>query len=160
LQKAWAEDEMVTKFLWFFIPLECVLGAVQIEDSPRAEAYKSIRKLIKEHAGDQKQQLLGVFNRITESLRPSLEERFAAFARSSQCESCEADILAFRRFNRLRNGLLHRGQAKVQLHVENPDTEQVSGIQDIAERYISKAIFGDFRIPKPGALFLNVGESR
>ena len=153
LQKAWAEDEPVTRFLWFFIPLECVLGSVSIENRTRAEACKSIRKLIKEHAGDQKQQLLGIFNKITESLRPSLEERFAAFARSSQCESCEADILAFRRFNRLRNGLLHRGEPKVQLHVEDPDTEQVGGIQDIAERYISKAVFGDFNVSKPSPSF-------
>jgi hypothetical protein len=156
LQKAWAEDELVTKFLWFFIPLECVLGSVQVEDSARAESCKLIRRLIKKHAGDQKQQLMGAFNRITENLRPSLEERFAAFARSSQCESCEADILAFRRFNRLRNGLLHRGESKVQLHVEDPDTEQVSGIQDIAERYISKAIFGDFHISKPSSFLFSI----
>jgi hypothetical protein len=148
LQKAWAEDDPVTKFLWFFIPLERILGAVQIDDIAQAQAYKSIRRLIKEHAGDQISQLLAVFNHITERVRPSLEDRFAAFARFSQCESCKADIAAFRTFNRIRNGLLHRGEPKVKLHVEDPNTEQVSGIQDLAERYISYGIFGDFLVPR------------
>jgi hypothetical protein len=148
LQKAWDEDEPATKFLWFFIPLERILGPVQIDDAAQVQAYMSIRRLIKAHAGDQKSQLLSAFNHITGRIRPSLEERFAAFARFSQAESCEADVLAFRTFNRIRNGLLHRGEPKVKLHVEDPSGEQVSGIQDIAERYISYAIFGDFRVPR------------
>jgi hypothetical protein len=146
LHRAWAEFDFMNRFLWLFIPIECALARVKIDNREQVEHSKAIRRLINNHGEAEKDVLLSLFNRMAERTRPSLEERFAALATESGCATFEADIRAFREFNRIRNGLMHRGEQKVRLHVGDPGKEQVSGLQDIAERYVSYALFGDFRV--------------
>lgn len=146
LQRAWAEFDFLNKFLWLFIPIECILAGVRTDNTEQVAQSKAIRRLIRQHATAEKKELLALFNRMAERFRPSLEDRFAILAASSGSPSSEADVEAFREFNRIRNALIHRGETKVKLHVKDPDKEEVSALQDIAERYVSYALFGDFRV--------------
>lgn len=54
---------------------------------------------------------------------------------------------AFRKFNRLRNGLIHRGDPKVRFHVTVGDDEAAE-LSDLVERYISLRLFGDMAVYK------------
>jgi hypothetical protein len=150
LHRAWAEFDFLNRFLWLFIPIECALARIKIDSREQVEYFKTIRRLIKKHGETEKSVLLKLFNRMAERTRPSLEERFAALAAESGSATFEADIRAFREFNRIRNGLIHRGEQNVRLHVGDPGKEQVIGLQDIAERYVSYALFGDFRVYSSG----------
>jgi len=146
LVRAWREADPINKFLWFFLPLECVLSLVEIPP-PHSADLKAIRRAIR--AGvppPERKALLALFSRMAERLRPSLEERFAAFARASQAPDAEDDIKAFAEFNRIRNRLLHRGEPQVRLRIEAETERQVHTIEDLAERYVCFAFFRDWKV--------------
>lgn len=54
---------------------------------------------------------------------------------------CENDKAAFKLFNRIRNGLLHRGDPNVKIHV--PVGEEIQALEDLTERYVNFYLFGD-----------------
>ena len=54
----------------------------------------------------------------------------------------EQDVTAFRKFNRIRNSLMHQGEPGVQLVVSVSD-EEVRQLEDLTERYVSYKLFGD-----------------
>jgi hypothetical protein len=143
LRRAWQERDMVNKFVSLFIPLECAPQGygkgIPAESKQRAQA---IRKLIRSHAGEQRKELLEYFNSLCERQRPSLEFRFADMAEKANIPGWQSDVAAFSRFNRIRNALLHRGDPSVRLHISVSEDE-VRTLEDIVERYVSYAIFGD-----------------
>ena len=51
----------------------------------------------------------------------------------------EADVSAFRKFNRIRNDLLHRGEDRIELQVDVG--EETRQLEDLLERYICFALF-------------------
>ncbi len=57
----------------------------------------------------------------------------------------ENDIIAFRKFNRIRNSLVHQGNSNLDLQVPVSEDE-VRQLEDLAERYVSLALFGDGRV--------------
>jgi hypothetical protein len=77
--------------------------------------------------------------------RPSLVSRFEEMARAAQIEGWETDVVAFRRFNSIRNKLLHRGEQRVQLVISLGEElqEETHELEDIAERYLSWSLFRD-----------------
>ena len=142
LMRAWAARDSVGEFAALFIALEMVLSGYTtglLEQQRRCA--DSVRGLIREHGDGQREELLAFFNRLIERERPSLQSRFALLARSAKMPGWEADIAAFGRFNSIRNGLLHRGEQKVSLQV--PVEDDVRQLKDMAERYVSYALFGD-----------------
>ena len=146
LVRAWREVDPITRFLWFFLPLECVLSLVEVPP-PHSADLKTIRRAIRARvAPPERKPLLALFGRMTERLRPSLEERFAAFARASAAPSAEDDIKAFAEFNRIRNRLLHRGEPQVRLRIEAEAESKVHTLEDLAERYVCFAFFRDWKV--------------
>jgi hypothetical protein len=145
---AWEERNSVAKFLSLFIPLECVLAGVggnPAKEKARAERFAKLSSLVDLHGGAGKAELAELVRTLARNARPSLNERFEQLARAAQLPSCEADIVAFRRFNDIRNKLLHEGRKDVRLVLGSKgsasDPEQ--GLEDLVERYVSWALFQD-----------------
>jgi len=105
-----------------------------------------LRDLIGAYAGEDEEQLNSCLDRLVNSQRPSLIDRFAIFAREANMPQWENDVEAFKRFNKIRNGLIHRGDARVRLHV--PIGEETRALGDLTERYVNFALFGDTAIYK------------
>lgn len=143
LLRAWTERDSVSRFLSLFVPLEMILQG-QGTGEPAAE-WETIRELIKTHAPDLRQTLLAFLDRVQGLDRPSLNERFEAMARGSGHPGWEADVQAFRKFNALRNALLHRGDPRVKFHVTVGDDE-AKEMGDLVERYVSLRFFQDMAV--------------
>lgn len=152
LLSAWSETNPISKFLALFIPIEIVLegyGEDPEEERTREIAYQRIQELISSQAGPDAQQLLEFFENIMRNYRPSLNSRFEQLARQAKIDGWETDVKAFRRFNAMRNGLLHRGEDNIRLvttvHPEEVKKEN-RHLEDIAERYVSWVFFRDHRV--------------
>ena len=149
LLHAWPERDSVSKFLSLFTPIEMILngydGNIEYENEKK-ESIVKIEKLIRAHGTDESDQLADYFHVISSNLRPSLASRFEQMAGETKIDGWEADVIAFRRFNSMRNSLLHRGDGKIQLSTTINDEniqEETRQLEDLAERYISWALFRD-----------------
>lgn len=148
LQDSWRAREPEMTFLALFTALETLLNLQPSPPSHKAATaeYRKIRKLIKAHAAkDEAEGLVRVFNALTEKQKPSLRARFEHLASTVKVDGWEDDVKAFESFNRIRNDLVHRGQKAVSL-VCSVSEDEVRGLEDLAERYISLGIFGDTRV--------------
>jgi hypothetical protein len=144
LLRAWTEGDTITKFVALFIPIEIIL--VGYRGSPdgekeRQEKAEKIRDLITTHGGAETASLLAFLNQVMGQQHPSLVSRFEEMAKDAQIEGWEVDVVAFKRFNSIRNKLLHKGEQQVRLTVSL--SEETRELQDIAERYVSWALFKD-----------------
>src|SRR3989338_3637795 len=145
LLHAWAERDSIFKFMALFIPIEIVLagyGGNQEQEKEKIERATQIRNLLDKHGGADSNHLLSFFNQLFGQQRPSLASRFNEMAKESQIEGWEADVEAFKRFNSIRNNLLHRGKRKIELAI-SVGKEVTSQLEDIAERYVSRILFKD-----------------
>lgn len=140
LLRAWNERDSVGRFLWLFVPLERILDGYGRAE-PSAE-WEQLRRLAGAHAADARTVLLGFIDRMKRLDRPSLAERFEAMARESGQAGWESDVKAFRKFNGLRNALLHQGDPRVRLHVTIGEDETME-MSDLVERYVCWRFFGD-----------------
>jgi hypothetical protein len=120
LIRAWAEREIISKFNALFIPLEMVLEGIQGEmpEDQRLQVEK-LQTLIDNCGGEDKEKeaLKSLLDRLVKSQRPSLIDRFNLFAEDAKMPGWEKDIKAFKKFNRIRNSLVHRGDPNVKIHV-------------------------------------------
>lgn len=146
LLRAWSERDTISKFMALFIPIEIVLAGQSGNLNPEnLENASKIRNLIDLHGQAETKNLLAFFNRIMGQQRPSLVSRFEEMAKAAQIEGWENDVAAFRRFNSIRNKLLHRGEQQVQLVISFGEglEEETHELEDIAERYVSWSLFRD-----------------
>ncbi|HUV63084.1 MAG TPA: hypothetical protein VMW24_04245 [Sedimentisphaerales bacterium] len=144
LLRAWHERDNLHTFIALFIPLETLLTTVteskmSTEDKHRA---KSIRMLLRKHAGNRSGDLLSFFDTIVGRIGPTLDERFEDLARTAKLPGWEADIEAFKRFKRMRNTLLHGSDKDVQQRL-SVGQEEVRTLEDLVERYVNYALFRD-----------------
>jgi len=149
LLRAWPERNSIPKFLSLFTPLEMMLanysGDTEHEEA-KQENIKKIQDLILARNDTESKQLADFFRMVAGNMRPSLASRFEQLAEDAKLVGWEADVIAFRRFNSMRNSLLHRGDEKVQLStIINDESieEETRQLEDIAERYVSWALFRD-----------------
>lgn len=145
LLHAWTERETISKFMALFIPIEIILAGYSgnpDDEKDQQENSSKIRDIITSHGGTEADNLLKYFNQIA---RPSLASRFAEMAKEAKIDGWELDVQAFRRFNSIRNKLLHRGERDIQLTVSlnNELQEESRQLEDIAERYVSWTFFRD-----------------
>jgi hypothetical protein len=152
LLRAWTERDAITRFVALFVPLEMILDG---SSRPPAPEWQTLRELVTAHGGEQCLDLLAFLDRRRSVDRPSLNDRFEILARASGHPRWETDVQAFRRFNHLRNDLLHRGEPAVRFHITVGENE-AHEMGDLAERYVSRRLFGDmrvyqsrFRVPQP-----------
>jgi hypothetical protein len=149
LARAWDEHEPVSKFLALFIPLEMILKEYGADEKKKQELLhqaQSMRDLVVSHAGELQQQLLAFFNRLFSNQNPSLAERFEQLARKAALPNWETDVTAFKRFNKIRNALVHSGdKASIRLLMQLSEDE-VASLEDITERYVNYHFFKDAQV--------------
>ncbi len=156
LLRAWAERDPYSKFVSLFIPLEMVLqGTTPPADEESRQAASRITELVQRSGGEDRERLSSFLKHLLEQQGPTLNQRFETFAKQAGIAGWERDVAAFRKFNRTRNQLLHRGASKIALAVEVEG--EMRPLEDLVERYVCKALFDDVRVykskwrPQPGA---------
>ena len=130
---AWSERDGVSKFLSLFTPLEIALGKVSkddITDSQQKRNFNKIKGLISDSNVDDKEQLLAYFECLGKLQQPGLAVRFEALAREAKLIGYENDIVAFKKFNKIRNSLLHRGDPNIKLTVSAGE-EETQQLEDL-----------------------------
>ena len=148
LQRAWAETDPITKFIACFIPIECILAPIRIPmPDHEKEALKKIATLIDKTDKSERDKLQAVFTKYRQPRFPSLEDRFEILANEVGFPTAKKDIEAFKRFNKIRNDLHHRGDASANIIIDL-DSSTIHSLEDIAERYVNFAIFADRGIYK------------
>lgn len=144
LGRAWNERDVLNKFMALFIPLEKVLqGASADRDPIFEERAQAIRDILT--AAPQSAELSATFNSLVALRRPSLVDRFVSMARHYSLSTCDSDIEAFRKFNRVRNAILHRAHSTPEMMVMVGNGE-IQTFEDLVERYVSCVVFGDANV--------------
>ena len=129
LLKAWREQDSISKFLYLFIPLESVLQSVDESLTNSTAELEAIESILKDCDHENKARF-----------GPTLNARFEEFAQRASIPGWELDVKAFKKFNRMRNLLLHAGNKKVRggLNLE----ENTRTLEDLVERYVALALLG------------------
>ena len=147
LLRAWSAEDPVLKFVSLFTPLESVMPPMPPDK--KAKEFKENRdkifSLIRDHADGLDKANLRMLVKDVPS--PPLAKRFENWASSAILPGWENDIVAFNKFSGMSNSLLHRGEPDVKFEVDIlPD--DVRTLEDITERYVSLALFGDANVYK------------
>jgi hypothetical protein len=146
LLRAWAAKDSVLQFASLFTPLECVIPGVPKKELNELEKNrKAILALVEGHAEPQDRKALTRFVTGLRVPSPPLAERFGHWAAKAALHGWKNDVTAFRKFSKMRNSLLHRGQPDVEFRV-TVEPDDVRTLEDIAERYVSLALFGDANV--------------
>jgi len=162
LIRAWAEKDIVSKFNALFIPLEMILERIQGEmPQDQRQQIETLQNLIDTYGGEDKEKeaLKNLLDRLVKNQRPSLIDRFTIFGEQAKMPGWENDIKAFKKFNGIRNSLLHRGDPHVKIHVTIGE-EEILALEDLTERYVNYFLFQDTVVyqsrflprPKPSTL--------
>lgn len=141
LCRAWRERDNVNSFVSLFIPLEVILsGQSTSHEDPTKSKADEIRKLIEDGGSKNSKNLLGFFDNLMRAQSPSLNQRFERLAREAALPGLENDIEAFKKFNKIRNGLLHRGKRDIQLSVliTGDDTKS---LDQLVQKYLKWFFF-------------------
>jgi hypothetical protein len=141
LTKAWREHDLVAKFIYLFIPLE---GILQSDTEIPNEAHSNIENLInlvqKSDSSD-KEKLLSFLEDTKKKYGPNLNTRFEEFAKKSAIPGWETDVKVFKKYNRMRNLLVHAGRKDIRTHINIE--EETRTLEDLVERYLSVALLGN-----------------
>jgi hypothetical protein len=140
LLRAWRERDAVTKFMYLFVPLEAVLQSnTELVADSKAD-LESLEALVKSSNAPNKDSLLGFLGRAKTKFGPTLSARFEEFAHRAAISDWELDVKAFKKFNRMRNLLLHAGDKRVRGHINFEENTRT--LEDLVERYVSVALLG------------------
>lgn len=140
LVKAWRERDPIAKFIYLFIPLE---GILQLDtDIPNVahSNIKALEELVENSESDSKEQLLSFLEFTKKKYGPTLNARFEEFAKNSGVPGWETDVVVFKKYNRMRNLLVHAGRKDIRTHINIQ--EETRTLEDLVERYISVAYLG------------------
>lgn len=140
LLKAWRERDPTSKFMYLFIPLEAVLPSNSELAVDAKKDLESLEFLVKSSDSPNKQALLNFLERTKTKFSPTLNSRFEDFARSSEIPGWELDVEAFKKYNRMRNLLLHSANRNVRSHIDIEKNTRT--LEDLVERYVLKALLG------------------
>jgi hypothetical protein len=146
LLRAWAAEDPVLKFVSLFIPLECVIPELPMTGSVAwDQKRRAVLAIVKKEAAAQDRNELSKFVADLRPSAPSLASRFEKWATDTALPGSKQDVVTFRRFNRMRNSLLHAGKAGARSHVV-VEADNVRTLEDIAARYVGLALFGDTNV--------------
>lgn len=154
LLRSWQEDKLIPKFVSFFITLEALLknyhGDKDWEEEKRKKNDR-IKSILLDSSERDSQELLSYFEKLVINSQPSLTSRFEQLAKDKNLDGWEKDVKAFRKFNRMRNLLLHQAKDDVNLSILINDQEIKNltiQLEDLVERYVSIRLFGDMNVYK------------
>lgn len=144
LKRAWQEHQGVPKFINLFTALEVAIKShISGTRSDVQQINKRLEKFFEENAADknEKSELLKSLKSITSIYKP-LTTMFEELANEANYQTKDDDIEAFKKFNKVRNELLHGGR------VGNIGTSVLENANkviflDLVERYINWICFRD-----------------
>ena len=140
LLKAWRERDPTSRFMYLFIPLEAILPSTQELAEESQKNLDSLASLVKSSGVSNTESLLQFLERARTKYGPTLNSRFEEFARKTAIPGWELDVKAFKKYNRMRNLLLHAGEKNVRSHINF--AENTRTLEDLVERYVSVALLG------------------
>ncbi len=140
LLRAWRERDAVAKFMYLFVPLEAMLQSNNELAADSKAELESLEDLVRNSGVANKEVLLGFLTRAKTKFGPTLGSRFEDFARRAAIPGWELDVRAFKKFNRMRNLLLHAGDKRVRGHINFEENSRT--LEDLVERYVSVALLG------------------
>jgi len=140
LLRAWRERDAVSKFMYLFIPLEAILpSTAELATDSKADV-ESLEAIVRSSDAHNKESLLQFLDRAKTKFGPTLNSRFEEFARRAAIPGWELDVEAFKKYNRMRNLLLHAGNRNVRSHINFEENTRT--LEDLVERYVSIALLG------------------
>jgi hypothetical protein len=140
LLRAWRERDEMAKFMYLFVPLEAILQSTRELGADSKTEFASIEAIVRASGAENMDSLLGFLERTKTKFGPSLNARFEEFARSAAMPGWEIDVKAFKKFNRMRNLLLHAADKNVRSHINFEENTRT--LEDLVERYVSVALLG------------------
>ncbi|MBS0153490.1 MAG: hypothetical protein JSS38_02760 [Nitrospira sp.] len=144
LLRAWRERDAVAKFMYLFVPLEAILQSNNELAVDSLAALESLEELVKNSGAANKVDFLYFLTIAKTRFGPTLSSRFEDFARRKAISGWELDVQAFKKFNRMRNLLLHAGRKKVCSHIDFEGNSRT--LEDLVERYVSIALLGSLDV--------------
>jgi hypothetical protein len=146
LLRAWSAEDPVLEFVSSFIPLECVIPELPITAGNSWDLRRrAVLAIVRKDAAAQDRDDLLEFVRSLQPQPPTLVSRFQKWAAGAALPGWRRDVTAFRRFCRMRNLLVHAGKKGLEPRV-TVGADEVRTLEDIAERYVSLALFGDANV--------------
>jgi hypothetical protein len=134
---------LVSRFISLFIPLEMLLKGSAGTDAPSTTLSRSdldkVKSIILRSGCAEAERLAAGLGSLRAS-GPSLPDRFEAMARVLFPDSMATDVEAFRKFNRIRNELVHQGRSSVDTQVKIRDGDVIH-LQDLTEKYVGACLF-------------------
>ena len=140
LLKAWRERDHVSKFMYLFIPLEAILPATGELAAESRTSLEALEALVKDSATPDKEGLLSFLKKARSRFSPTLVARFEELAAQVKLPGWELDVEAFKKYNRMRNLLLHRGDRRVRIHIDFEENSRT--LEDLVERYVAARLIG------------------
>ncbi|MBU2509785.1 hypothetical protein KJ966_00530 [bacterium] len=134
LIKAWQETDPATKFVYLFIPLEGILQSNSDISNDATENISLLEDIVKCTESEHKERLMEFLKLTKQKFGPNLNMRFEQFAKQNAIPGWEADVKAFKKFNRMRNLLVHAGKKEVQMNLDIK--EETRTLEDLVERYL------------------------
>jgi hypothetical protein len=143
LLRAWNRRDPVDEFVALFIPLEIIMQGYKPNVVKDTGSATKIRTLLRAHSGSEAEALIKYFDELLrKQMPPSLASRFEAMARASKFSCWEADVENFRRFTRIRNALVHRGDRYVET-TESLQKKDIRALEELVTRYMNWALLRD-----------------
>lgn len=143
LLRAWAAEDPVVRFVSLFIPLECVVPNVPpAEKNAWDQDRRTLLALVHREPTTNEISKLTNFVAKLRFPPPSIVSRFETWATEAAMLGWEEDIAAFKQFQKMRNLLVHAGRKVIDPRI-TVGANDVRTLEDIAERYVSLALFGD-----------------
>jgi hypothetical protein len=140
LVKAWREKDIVARFMYLFIPLEAVLPSSPDLAREATRELDRLREIVENTATADRPSLLDFIERTRSRFSPSLSARFEDLARRAMLPGWEVDVQAFKKFNRMRNLLLHSGNRSISIHLDLQKNTRT--LEDLIERYVAFVLLG------------------
>lgn len=140
LLKAWRERDYITKFMYLFIPLEAVVQSTPELAADASRELNAIREIVDQSNASDKAELISFIERAKTKFNPTLNARFEELAKKHALPGWELDVEAFKKFNRMRNLLLHTGNKRLSAHIDFKQHSRT--LEDLVERYVALEIVG------------------
>jgi hypothetical protein len=142
--KAWREKDPISHFMYLFMPLEAILPSADNSQFGSKAELESLESIVKNSDAVDKEHLLQFLENAKTKFNPSLNSRFEEFAQSTSIPGWELDVEAFKKYNRMRNLLLHAGNKNIANRINLKKNTRT--LEDLVERYVSVAILGSAEV--------------
>lgn len=137
--RGWGAEDKVLKFVSFFTAIEMVIPALpNSNENAWVTTRSKINNIIQVCADHNTDEMIKFLEKL--NAPNSILDRFCDWAKNQDLPGWENDIIAFKRFSQMRNGLLHRGNDAIEFKV-TINNKDVMALEDIAKRYVFSAAF-------------------